>query len=168
MSYIFVNVIADGKVDWQKPLTAEGQPGIRECHMLVTDDDLTSLGEWSGSASGLRAYNYAIAAGSIVVGHSVQYHHAHLRAIMIGMGIDPFAKVHTLCTMLGLTGTVVKNNGKKGWPTFDEACNHFGVTRSGTESAEDNARCLLQVYRGMRTAGINPDTRIWKDREYSS
>jgi hypothetical protein len=166
---IFLNVIADGKVDWEKPLTAEGQPPIRDSHWLVTDPDLMIIGEWPEcTATALNAYNTALASRLVVVGHSVQYHHAHMRATMIGMGIDPFPQVQTLCTMLGLTGTVVKNNGRKGWPTFDEACNHFVVTRSGTESAEDNARCLLQVYRNMRTAGINPDTKIWKDREYSS
>lgn len=165
MGYIFVNCIAAGPIDWKRPLTALGQPEIREAFMILTAPDHGDLEFDARSAAALNAYSNAIAKGFIVVGHSVEYHHGHLRATMIPMGIDPHdGRVHTICTMLGLTGHVPKRNGKKGWPTFDEACDFFCVTRAGTETAEDNARCLMQVFAGMLKIRDVPEPKTWKER----
>ena len=168
MSYLFTSVLADGDIDWKRSLTAKGQPGIAQLFVVVTDDDLNLLGEWTElSSSVLRYYSEAVASGSICVGHSVQYVYGHLRAEMIQRGTDPYdGRVKTLCTMLGLAGMFPKRNGRLGWPTFDESCDHFGITRAGTETAEDNARCLVQVFKGMERLrdGILPEVTIWKER----
>lgn len=167
-NYVFLNVIADGPVNWKSPLTAPGQPGIKDCFMILADEDdgpqITA--ELSGlDGANLVAYSNAVATGAVVVGHSVEYHHGHLRAEMISRGTDPCdGRVQTICTMLALTGHVQKRNGRRGWPTFDEACDHFLITRAATETAEDNARCLMQVWRGMQSAGIHPDARLWRER----
>jgi hypothetical protein len=166
--YIFVNCISDGPIDWKRSLTAEGQPAIRECHMIVQGDDdgPQVIEELSGTdATTLARYANLISNGYVVVGHSVNFHAGALRAAMIPWGIDPCdGRTKTICTMLALTGHVTKRNGKKGWPTFDEACDFFCITRAGTETAEDNARCLMQVFRGMEKIGAVPEPLIWKDR----
>lgn len=169
MRYIFVNCIAAGQIDWKTPLTAAHQPSIRDCHMIVAGDDdgPQIIDELTGpSAANLARYSELIASGYIVVGHSVEYHAGHLRAAMIPNGLDPCdGRVKTICTMLSLTGHVTKRNGKKGWPTFDEACDHFQITRAGVETAADNARCLFQVFIGMQAIGAVPDEpKLWKDR----
>ncbi len=167
VQHIFANVIADGPIDWKRSLTAEGQPGIRECFMIVGDDNGPQIiDELDGpTATNLARYSEYIARGYIVVGHSVDYHHGHLRATMIPMGLDPRdGLTRTICTMLGLTGHVPKRNGRKGWPTFDEACDFFGITRAGVETAEDNARCLIQVFTGMLKVRDLPEVRTWKER----
>ena len=166
--YIFVNCIANGDIDWKSPLTAAHQPSIRDCHMIVQGDDngpqiIEELAGTDGAT--LARYSERIAEGRIVVGHSVEYHHGHLRATMIPMGIAPHdGRVRTICTMLGLNGYVVKRNGKKGWPTFGEACEHFGITRATPETAEDNARCLKLVFEGMLRIRDMPEAKVWKER----
>lgn len=167
MRYIFANCIAAGPIDWKASLTAEHQPPIRECFILAqdTEDESFHLEMSAPSAFNLRVYSDMIAAGAVVVGHSAESHHAHLRATMIPMGIDPVdGRVHTICSMFSLTGHVPKQNGRKGWPSFDDVCAHYGITRAGTESAEDNARCLLQVFQTMQRLGIVPEPKIWKER----
>lgn len=168
MQHIFTSVIAKGQVDFKTPLTAAHQPGIRECFMIVQGDDNGPqvIAELDGpTAANLAQYSEYIARGYVVVGHSVDYHHGHLRATMIPMGIDPRdGLTRTICTMLGLTGHAPKFNGRKGWPTFAEACHHFGITRASKETAEDNARCIAHVFQNMIRAGIVPDTRTWKER----
>lgn len=168
MQHIFVSVIAKGQVDFKSPYTAAHQPAIKECFMIVQGDDNGPqvLMELDGpSATNLNHYSEYVARGYTVVGHSVEYHHGHLRATMIPMGIDPRdGLTKTICTMLGLTGHVQKRNGRRGWPSFDESCEHFGITRAGKETAEDNARCLAQMFQSMIRAGIEPDTRTWKER----
>lgn len=119
------------------------------------------------TAENLSAYSRGIAAGWIVVGHSVEYHHGHLRAAMVPIGLDPRdGLTKTICTMMALTGHAIKANGRKGWPTFSEACSWAGVERAGTETADDNARCLLRVFRSMAKAGLVPEPKIWKDRSH--
>ena len=167
--YIFLNCIANGQVDFKSPLTAAHQPSIRECFMIVVgDDDGPQITDELSGPSGTMLSRYAelIRRGDVVVvGHSVEYHHGHLRAAMIPGGLDPCdGRVKTICTMLSLTGHVTKRNGKKGWPSFNEACDHFMITRAGTETAEDNARCLMQVFRGMEAIGAVPEPKIWKER----
>ena len=165
--YIFANCIAAGPINWKSPLTAEGQPEIAQAAMIGMDskDESFHLEMTEPNAFNLNVYSDLIGAGAIVVGHSVEYHHGHFRATMIPKGIDPCdGRVQTICTMLALTGHVEKRNGRKGWPTFDEACDHFGVTRAGTESAQDNARCLMAVFAAMQRAGIEPTVRTWKER----
>ena len=176
MRYIFINCIANGQIDWKTPLTAAHQPSIRECFMIVAGEiqngfghkDFDLLDEQAGpSATMLSRYAELIPYGDvIVVGHSVEYHHGHLRAAMIPNGLDPCdGRVKTICSMLSLTGHVTKRNGKKGWPTFDEACDFFQITRAGVETAADNARCLFQIFIGMQAIGAVPDEpKIWKDR----
>lgn len=167
MRYIFLNVIANGAVDFKSPLIAAHQPSIREAFGILDNGDGSPPYELDlKDSANLNAYSEAIATGAIVVGHSVEYHHGHLRADMITRGTDPHdGRVKTICTMLGLTGHVTKRNGKKGWPTFDEACDHFQITRAGVETAEDNARCLMQVFRGMEAIGAVPaEPKIWKER----
>jgi hypothetical protein len=166
MRYIFANVIAAGPIDWKAPLTAEGQPGIAECEMILADENCEII-ESFADASGfcLARYSEHIGSGAIVVGHSVEFHHGALRAAMIPMGIDPHdGRVMTICTMLGLTGHAMKFNGRKGWPTFAEACHWAGVDRAATESAEDNARCLRLVFAQMQRQGIVPEPKVWKER----
>jgi hypothetical protein len=166
--FIFLNCIANGALDWKQPLTAEGQPGIADCFMIFEGDDdgpqITA--ELSGpSAANLNQYAEAIASGVIVVAHSAQYHVGHLRAVMIAMGIDPCdGRTMTLDTMFALTGHAEKFNGRKGWPTFSEACAWAGVDRAATESAEDNARCLRLVFAQMQRQGIVPEPKIWRER----
>jgi DNA polymerase III epsilon subunit-like protein len=170
--YIFVNVIANGQVDFKSPYTAAHQPSIKECFMMLTDEtddrpgDLRVITEISEpSAAALNWYSRWIGEGAIVVGHSVEFHHGYLRAAMIPLGIDPHdGRTRTICTMLGLTGHVPKRNGRKGWPSFDECCDFFGITRAGTETAEDNARCLMQVFNGMLKVRDVPEIRTWKER----
>lgn len=171
MRHIFVYCIAAGQVDFKSPYTAAHQPSIRECFMILTQEDLNGdlhmMEELSGpSAFNLNKYNEAIAhSDTVVVGHSVEYHHGHLRAAMIAAGIDPHdGRVKTICTMLSLTGIVPKANGRRGWPTFGEACAWAGVERASRETAEDNARALMQVFRAMEKAGVVPEPRIWKER----
>ena len=165
--FVFVNCVAAGQIDWKTPLTAAHQPSIREAAMIVTKDGLVAE-EYAGpSATMLSRYAELIPYGDvIVVGHSVEYHVGHLRAAMIPNGLDPCdGRVKTICTMLSLTGHVTKRNGKKGWPTFAEACDHFQITRAGVETAADNARCLYQVFIGMQAIGAVPDEpKLWKDR----
>jgi DNA polymerase III epsilon subunit-like protein len=176
MKYIFINCIAAGPVDWKRSLTAPNQPPIKDCFMILAEVGqmlggeplgFESIDEWpAANAYNLNQYAEQTARGAIVVGHSVDYHHGHLRAKMLEIGTDPFdGRVKTMCTMLGLTGYVTKRNGRTGWPTFDEACDHFGITRAGEESAEDNARCLIQVFLGMLRARENPpEVKIWQER----
>jgi hypothetical protein len=164
MKLIFTNVIASGPVDWKAPLTAPHQPSIRECFLIVQDEGGTvEIPEATPTALG--QYATYLAKGYVVIGHSVEFHAGALRAAMIPWGIDPCdGRAQTICTMLSLTGRVPKRNGKKGWPTFDEACDFFGITRAGTESAEDNARCLALVFKGMEAIGAVPEPKIWKER----
>ena len=168
MQHIFAIVIADGPIDWKRSLTAEGQPGIRECFMIVQGDDdgPQVIAELDGpTATNLAQYSEYIARGYIVVGHSVEYHVGHLRATMIPMGIDPRdGLTRTICTMLGLTGHVPKFNGRRGWPTFAETCHHFGIERAGTETAQDNAICLARVFESATRAGIEFTPKTWKER----
>lgn len=165
--FIFINCIANGPVNWKLPLTGPGQPGVREAFMIVTHDG-EILDEKPFGGEMLALYSHLLGQGFTAVGHSVDYHHGHLRAEMISRGTDPIdGRTKTICTMLGLTGHVPKRNGKKGWPTFDEACDFFCITRAGVETAEDNARCLAQVWRGMEAIGVEPETRIWKERKRS-
>jgi hypothetical protein len=169
MRYIFTNVIAAGPINWKAPLTAPGQPEIADCFMIFAGDDegLQITDELSGpSASNLCKYAATIGhADTVVVGHSVEYHHGHLRAAMIPMGLDPRdGLVRTICTMFALTGHVPKFNQRKGWPTFAECCHHLGIERAGTESAEDNARNLVKVFRWMEKISAVPEPKIWKDR----
>ena len=167
MRYVFVNVIANGQVDFKSPYTAAHQPSIRECAMIGTDsyDDSFRLEITEPNAFNLNVYSNLIGDGAIVVGHSVEFHHGYLRAAMIAAGIDPHdGRVKTICTMLSLTGIAPKANGRRGWPTFGEACAWAGVERASRESAEDNARCLMQVFRAMEKAGVVPEPRVWKER----
>lgn len=166
MSYIFTNVIAAGPVDWKHPMTAPGQPGIADCHMIVGAEDGKVADELEGlTAVNLSRYATLIAMGFVVVGHSVEYHHGHLRAEMISRGLDPSdGRVQTVCTMFALTGHVPKFNQRKGWPTFAECCHHLGIERAGTETAADNARCLVQVFNWAEKIGAVPEPKIWKDR----
>jgi hypothetical protein len=165
-TFLFTSVIASGPVDWKQPMTAKGQPDISEMFVVETDNEYRICGEWSGpSASLLNIYSNAIGSGSVAVGHSIQYAYGHVRAAMIASGIDPRdGRTRTLCTMLGLASAGAKRGGRNGWPTFDEACDHFGITRAGVETAEDNCRCLLAVFRGMERAGIAVEPKIWRDR----
>lgn len=167
MRYIFVNVIAAGPINWKAPLTAPGQPGIREAFMIFTEsDNSVIITELDGTSSAdFARYSEAIASGAIVVGHSVEYHHGHLRAEMIARGTDPCdGRVKTICSMLALTGHVPKFNNRKGWPTFVECCHHLGIERAGTESAEDNARCLARVFEWMEKIGAVPEPKTWRER----
>lgn len=177
MRYIFVNCIAAGPIDWKRSLTAPNQPPIKDSFMILAEvGDMIageplgfeSIDEWpAANAYNLNKYSNEIGSGAVIVGHSVDYHHGHLRATMLSVGVDLHdGRVKMLCTMLGLTGHVMKRNGRMGWPTFDEACHHFGITRAGEESAEDNARCLVQVFLGMvkMRDGILPEIKIWKER----
>jgi len=168
MNHIFVNCIAAGQIDWKSPLTAAHQPSIRDCHMIVQGDDNgpTVIAELAGpSAENLNRYAEFLARGYIVVGHSVEYHHGHLRVAMMQAGIDPCdGRVNTICTMLGLVGVVPKFNGKRGWPKFDEVCHHYGLDRAGTETAEDNARVLARVFDIATRTGVEFEPKIWKDR----
>jgi len=167
MRYIFVNCIAAGPVDWKKPLTAQGQPAIKECAMIGTDteDESFRLEMTEPSGFNLNIYGELIASGAVVVGHSVDYHHGHLRATMIPMGLDPCDnRVKTVCTMMGLTGIAPKANGRRGWPTFSEACAWAGVERAAIERAEDNCRSLVQVFRAMERAGVVPEPKVWRER----
>jgi hypothetical protein len=167
MRYIFVNCIAAGPIDWKQPMTAPNQPAIREAAMICTNEELEILWESVGelTAQSLAAYASAIGNSAIVVGHSVEYHHGHLRATMLPMGIETHdGRVQTMDTMFALTGVAPKANGRKGWPTFAEACAWAGVERAATESAEDNARCLRQVFGHMILHGIVPEPKVWKER----
>jgi DNA polymerase III epsilon subunit-like protein len=170
MRFIFANVIAAGQIDWKRPLTAAGQPPIQEAALIYTDENLDMLHEDVGELSGeiLARYASAVGNGAIVVGHSVEYQHGHLRAAMIAAGLDPSdGRAQTICTMFGLTGHVPKQNGRKGWPSFGDVCHHYGITRAGRlgeESAEDNARCLREAFRTMVRLGIVPEPKVWKER----
>ncbi len=161
-------MIANGTVDWKRPLTAEGQPGIRECHMIVQGDDdgPQVIEELSGTdATTLARYANLISNGYVVVGHSVHFHAGALRAAMIPWGIDPCdGRTKTICTMLQLTGHVPKFNGRRGWPTFGETCHHFGIDRADIESAEDNTRNLMRVFNSMMKMEIVPEPKIWRER----
>lgn len=164
--FIFLNVLANGAVDWTMSLTAQGQPPIGRYHAFIADSDCVVLEELS-ELSGVHLSRYAslIESGAIIVAHSAQYHAGHMRATMIPMGLDPAdGRTSTICSMMALTGHVPKFNGRKGWPTFAEACAHYGIDRAGEESAEDNARCLMSVFANMQRLGIVPEPKIWKDR----
>jgi hypothetical protein len=167
MRFVFVNCIAAGQIDWKAPLLAAHQPSIREAAMIYTDENLAieheSVGELSGEE--LARYANAVANGAVVVGHSVEYQHGHLRAALIAAGLDPSdGRAQTICSMFGLTGLAPKANGRKGWPTFAEACEWACVERAATESAEDNARCLLMVFKNWMDCGPIPEPKIWKER----
>lgn len=167
MRYIFVNVIPAGSVDWKRPLTAEGQPSIRDAAMICANENLDVEWEYAGelTAQALAAYSSAVGVGRIIVGHSAEYHHGHLRAAMMAAGLDPAdGRTNTICSMMALTGHVPKFNGRKGWPTFAETCAHYGIDRAGEESAEDNARCLMSVFANMQRFGLVPEPKIWRDR----
>ena len=169
MRYVFVNVIANGQVDFKSPYTAAHQPGIRECFMIFAGDDdgPQVTAELSGPTGfNLTKYSDMIGYGDVVVvGHSVEFHVGYLRAALISAGLDPHdGRVKTICSMMSLTGVAPKANGRRGWPTFGEACAWAGVERAATESAEDNARCLVQVFRAMQKAGAEPEPKIWKER----
>jgi hypothetical protein len=167
MRYIFVNVIAAGLIDWKQPMTAPNQPAIREAAMICTNEELEIMWESVGelTAQSLAAYASAIGNGAIVVGHSVEYHAGHLRALLLARGLEPHdGRVNTICTMFSLIGHAPKADGRKGWPKFAEACAWAGVERAATESAEDNARCLRQVFGHMILHGIVPEAKVWKER----
>ncbi len=170
MRYVFLNVIADGAVNWKLPLTAPGQPGIREYFMIVRGDDdgPQVIDEFDGSSCvHLVRYAELVASGYVVVGHSVDYHAGHVRAELVSRGIDPHdGQVQTICTMLSLTGHVPKFNGKRGWPTFAEACHHFGIERAAVESAEDNCRNLARIFSAMERLGIVPEPKVWRERNH--
>lgn len=167
MKYIFANCIAAGPVDWKRPLTAPGQPGIREAFAIIQEGGKT-IAELHDlpATSELGVLSHRVAQGFVVVGHSVEFHYGALRAAMIPWGIDPCdGRAKTVCTMLSLANCGVKRGGRNGWPSFQEACDYFQITRAGVETAEDNCRCLVQVFRGMEAIGVVPEPKIWKERK---
>lgn len=167
MRYIFVNVIADGPVDWKHSLTARGQPGIADFFMIAVQngDVIRELGGTDSRI--LQTCSDLAGGGFVIVGHSVEYHWGHLRAEMISRGTDPCdGRVQTICTMLSLTGHVPKFNVRKGWPTFAECCHHLGIERANPQTAKDNARNLARVFEWMKKIGAVPEPKIWKERNH--
>lgn len=162
-SYIFVNVIANGQVDFKSPYTAAHQPSIKEAFGIWVPEEGGPICDLDlMNSADLNLYSDETARGAVVVGHSVEFHHGYLRADMIRRGTDPRdGLVKTICTMLGLTGHVPKFNGRKGWPNFKEVCHHFGIERTTTETAEDNARCLKQAFEIAERAGVEFKPKTW-------
>jgi len=104
----------------------------------------------------LEAYSAMIEAGRFVVAFNAQFDCKQLRGEMRRAGMpDLFEQTRNICVMRKANGVILKEGGKKGWPSLDRCREVLGLTTEGAHGAVKDAMDALAVYRYLRAQGVD-------------
>lgn len=117
-------------------------------------------------AEALNLYSHIVNQGRIIVAHNAQFDLKIMRGALRRAGMpDLFENTKNICTMRGLMGHVVKQDGKKGFPKLSDACAHFGIVLQGQHTAMGDALATLQLLKQMVALNIMPEAAVHYAKE---
>lgn len=136
-------------------------PEATEIHGL-THDMLMKKG--IPAAEALQVYNAAIAERRVMAAHNAQHDAKQIRGELRRAGLpDLFEAAPNLCTMRSLVKVCqIPQQGRGGykWPSLQEACDFFGITRHAPHQGRGDAMDVLMVMRRMKEIGVLPEAKV--------
>lgn len=106
-------------------------------------------------------YTDAIRQDRVVVAFNAQHDCKMMRGELRRLGRDDlFMITKNICAMRGSMGTVVKADGKKGWPKLSDACAHFNIPQQERHTALGDARDAFEVFKHLVRLGVAPEPAV--------
>jgi len=129
------------------------QPEATEKNGL-TDDFLRTHGVPVRDA--LEAYSQAILSGRHVIAFNAQFDCKQMRAELRRADMpDLFEETHNVCVMRKANGVILKDGGKKGWPSLERCRQVLGLSNDGAHGAIKDARDALDVWLYLKSQGVD-------------
>lgn len=109
----------------------------------------------------LEAYTALIEAGRFVVAFNAQHDCKSVRAELRRAGMpDLFEQTRNVCVMRKANGVILKEGGKKGWPSLNRCRDVLGLTSDGAHGAVKDATDALAVYKYLRAQGVSLEPEV--------
>lgn len=104
----------------------------------------------------LEAYSKAILSGRALIAFNAQHDAKILRGELRRAGMpDLFEQTHNVCVMRRANGIILKEGGKKGWPSLDRCRDVLGLSKEGSHRGLKDALDALAVYRHLKSLGVD-------------
>jgi DNA polymerase III epsilon subunit-like protein len=104
----------------------------------------------------LEAYSAAILSGRYLVAFNAQHDAKVMRGELRRAGMpDLFEETRNVCVMRKANGIILKDGGKKGWPSLARCREVLGLSSEGAHGAVKDAMDALAVYRHLRAQGVD-------------
>lgn len=104
----------------------------------------------------LEAYSETILAGRFIIAFNAQFDAKMMRGELRRAGMpDLFEETRNVCVMRKANGIILKEGGKKGWPSMDRCREVLGLTRDGAHGAMKDATDALAVYHHLFAQGVD-------------
>lgn len=104
----------------------------------------------------LQAYSTLIGTGRFVVAFNAQFDCKTVRGELRRAGMDDlFEQTRNICVMRKANGIILKEGGKKGWPSLARCREVLGLSSDGAHGAVKDAMDALAVYRHLRAQGVD-------------
>lgn len=104
----------------------------------------------------LTAYSSMIEAGRFVIAFNSQFDCKQVRGELRRAGMpDLFEQTRNVCCMRKANGVILKEGGKKGWPSLARCREVLGLSSEGAHGALKDANDALAVYRYLRAQGVD-------------
>lgn len=120
----------------------------------LTDEFLIEHGVPVESA--LAAFSALILQGRHVVAFNAQHDLKGVRAELRRATMpDLFEETRNICVMRKANGVILKDGGKKGWPSLQRCRDVLGLSAEGAHGAVKDARDALEVWRYLKSQGVD-------------
>lgn len=116
----------------------------------------------------LAAYSSLIMLGRTVIAFNSQFDCKQLRGELRRAGMpDLFEQTKNVCCMRKANGVILKEGGKKGWPSLARCREVLGLSSEGAHGAVKDALDTLAVYKHLIAQGVDmtPDVHHHADVE---
>lgn len=104
----------------------------------------------------MEAYSQAILSGRYLIAFNAQWDAKMCRAELRRAGMpDLFEQTRNVCVMRKANGIILKEGGKKGWPSLERCREVLGLSSDGAHGAVKDARDALAVWLYLRSQGVD-------------
>lgn len=104
----------------------------------------------------LEAYTQAILSGRYLIGFNCQFDAKMMRGELRRASMpDLFEETRNVCVMRKANGVILKEGGKKGWPSLQRCREVLGLSNEGAHGAVKDARDALDVWLYLRAQGVD-------------
>lgn len=104
----------------------------------------------------LGAYSQAVKEGRFIVAFNAQFDCKIMRGELRRAGFpDLFEETRNICVMRKSNGIILKEGGKKGWPSLARCRDVLGLSQEGAHRGMKDAADALAVYRHLLEQGVD-------------
>lgn len=104
----------------------------------------------------LEAYSQVIREGRFIIAFNAQFDCKIMRGELRRAGMsDLFEETRNICVMRKANGIILKEGGKKGWPSLARCRDVLGLSHDGAHRGMKDATDALAVYRHLLVQGVD-------------